>query len=96
MAREKRWRKRVRGNEGGKEGKSEKDQMRRGMEWNLMNGISHQCVAFILPPSSLFPGFAAVPDYPTAPWSDDGWSQWQWQVHSLACATEGSGEGGGS
>ena len=65
---ERRWRKRVRGSERGEEW---------GWGgWNLINAISHQYVVFILPPSSLLPGFTAVPDYPTAPRSDDGWSQW--------------------
>lgn len=40
-------------------------------------------------------GVAAVPDYPVTPWSDDGWPQWEWKEHSLACSVEGIGKAGG-
>lgn len=37
-------------------------------------------------------GTSAVPDHSPAPWPHDGWTQWQWQIHSLASAAEGFGK----
>ena len=43
----------------------------------------------------LHSGAAAVSNFCAESWTDDGWPQWQWQVHGLAGPDEGSGATGG-
>lgn len=56
--------------------------------WEHINGILFIVVVVVLDPS-------AVSDLPDSSRPDDGWTQWQWQVLSLAYTAESLGKFGG-
>ena len=57
------------------------------MAWIIINDIFFFFVCVVDP--------SALPNIPDSSWVNDGRTQWQWQVNSLAHAFEGTGEFGG-
>ena len=61
------------------------------VDYGSMGGDVCPCTVWWLSPS----GAAAVPDFCAEPRPNDGWPQWQRQVHCMAGPDEGPGETGG-